>query len=73
MSMRRRFGALVVILAVGMTGDLFACGGGRLSSLAGAARDTSVPGMPARLQSSSILIRHRRLVPRSRKPRSNRC
>ena len=26
MSMRRRFGALVVILAVGMTGDLFACG-----------------------------------------------
>ena len=26
MSMRRRFGALVVILALGMTGDLFACG-----------------------------------------------
>ena len=26
MSMRRRFGALVVILAVAMTGDLFACG-----------------------------------------------
>ena len=26
MSMRGRFGALVVILAVAMTGDLFACG-----------------------------------------------
>ena len=26
MSMRRRFGALVVMVAVGMTGDLFACG-----------------------------------------------
>ena len=26
MSMRRRFGALVIILAVAMTGDLFACG-----------------------------------------------
>ena len=26
MSMRRRVGALIVILAVGMTGDLFACG-----------------------------------------------
>ena len=26
MSMRRRFGVLIVILAVGMTGDLFACG-----------------------------------------------
>jgi hypothetical protein len=26
MSMRRRVGTLIVILAVGMTGDLFACG-----------------------------------------------
>lgn len=26
MSVRRRFGAMIVILAIGMTGDLFACG-----------------------------------------------